>query len=173
MGCDGEVLGCSGCGNRSVVVVWSRQREIILSKISGPSVCKARRSSYIATFAVSEGCDSRMRHGSIVSVFVIDGSQSEGVMSIIARAKVRAHPEGRVGCASSRHDDITALTNTESDHVGSVWHDRHKIVGKNGHIVAINGEILNAFSAGIDKPKSVRLARMELELGKTGIRRAL
>ena len=110
-----------------------------------------------------------MGHGSIVSVFVIDGSQSVGVISIIARAEIRTHPEGRVGCASSRHDDITTLTNSESDHVGSVGHNRHKIVGKNGHIMAINGEILDAFSAGIDKPKSVRLARMELKLGKTGI----
>ena len=89
---------------------------------------------------------------------------------IARRTEIRAHPNGRVRWACSRHNDIGTLTNTESDHGGSVWLDRHKIVGNNRHVEAINSETLNAFGAAVDKPKSVLLAGLELELGKTGVR---
>lgn len=92
---------------------------------------------------------------------------------IAGRTEIRTHPEGRVGCPSSLYKDISALTNTESDHVGVVWHDRHKIVGEDCHVVVINGETLDAFSAAVDEPESVRLAGLKFELGEAGIRRAL
>lgn len=71
------------------------------------------------------------------------------------------------------HEDIASLTNTKGDHIGGVWHDGHKIVRKDSHVVAIDGETLNAFSTMINEPKPVRLAGLELELGKTRIRCAL
>ena len=89
---------------------------------------------------------------------------------VARRTEIGAHPNGRVGWACSRHNDIGTLTNTESDHRGRVWLDRHEIVGNNRHVEAINSETLNAFGAAVDKPKSVLLAGLELELGKTGVR---
>lgn len=65
------------------------------------------------------------------------------------------------------------MTNTESDHIGGVWYDRYKIVGKYRHVVAVNSETLNSLSAAVDEPKSVSLPGVEFELGKAGIRRAL
>ena len=115
-----------------------------------------------------------MGHRSCVGVFVVYSGQSVRLTGSIAnRRKIRPHPVGRVRCAGSRHDNITTLTHAESDHVGCVWHDGHKIVGNNCHIVAIDGKILNTFSASVDEPKSVCLAGLKLEFGKAGIRCAL
>ena len=89
--------------------------------------------------------------------------------SIACRTEIRAHPNRRVGWAGSRHDNIATLTNTQSDHVSSIWLDRHKIVGNDCHIEPIDGETLNAFSTAVDKPESMLLAGLELEFRKTGV----
>ena len=153
MGCDGKVLANRRVASGWVWEVWRRLAKII-----------------VAAFAVIVRSSLRLGHGVCVSIFIIDGSQSVRVMGGIAgRTEIRAHPNGRVGWACSRHNDIGTLTNTESDHVGSVWLNRHKIVGNNRHVEAINSEPLNTFSAGVDKPKPVLLAGLKLELGKTRV----
>lgn len=153
MGCYIELLGYRRAGNCWVIVVWCRQSEIVLTNVSGLALCIARKASYIAAFAIIVKGFGRMRHGICVGILVIDSGQSVGVVGSIAiGAEIRTHPEGRVGCAYSLHDDIGTLTNTESNHIGSVWHDGHKIVGEYCHCVTIYGETLNAFSAVVDKP---------------------
>lgn len=72
-GCDGEVLGQCGIASRRVIVVWSRQSEVVLSIVSRLLVCKAGKASYIAAFAIIVGGSSCMGYGTCVSVFVIDG----------------------------------------------------------------------------------------------------
>ena len=93
--------------------------------------------------------------------------------SITGRTKIRTHPNSRIWWAGSRHDNIGTLANPESNHVSNVWLDGHKVVGNNRHIKAVNSETLNTLSAAIDKPQSMLLSGLELELGKAGIRRAL
>lgn len=170
MGCDDKVLGNGRVASRWEWEVWSRSRKIVLTSVSALAVRAVGKVSYIATFVVIVGSGLRLRYCICVGFFVIDGGQGIGVVGSIAiRTEIRAHPDGRVGWACSRNNDIGTLANTESDHVGSVWLDRHKIVGNDCHVKAINSETLNAFGAAVDKPKSVFLARLELELRKTGI----
>ena len=154
MSCDGEVLANRRVACRWVWEEWRRLRKII-----------------VATLAVIVRSSLRLGHGVCVGFFIIDGSQSVRIMSGIARrTEISAHPNGRVGWACSCHNDIGPLTDTESDHGSSVWLDRHKIVSNDRHVEAINSESLNAFGAAVDKPQSVLLAGLELELGKTGVR---
>ena len=171
MSCDSKCLGSRGAANRWVWEGWGRLGKIILSRVSDLAFHKARRASYITTLAIIVGSRFRLRRSSCVGIFVIDGSQSVGVMGGITRGtEIRPHPNGRVGWACSRHNDIGTLTNTESDHSGGVWLDGHKIVGNNCHVEAINRETLNAFGAAVDEPESVPLAGLELELRKTSVR---
>ena len=93
--------------------------------------------------------------------------------SITGRTEIRTHPDSRIGWAGSRHDNISTLTNPESNHIRNVWLHRHKVVGNNRHIKAVNSKTLNTLSATVDKPQSMFLSGSELELGKAGIRRAL
>lgn len=60
-------------------------------------------------------------------------------------------------------------TYTESDDVGSVWLDGNKVVGKDGHVMAINTEFLNSSDAGIDQAKSVLLSTDKVEFRHTCI----
>ncbi len=92
---------------------------------------------------------------------------------VTSRTEIRTHPDRRIGWACSRHDDIGTLTNTQSDHVCCIWNDGYEIISDNGHVEAINGETLNAFSAAVDEPEPVLLAGLELEFRKAGIRCAL
>ena len=171
MSCDSKCLGSRGAASRGVLEVWGRLGKIILSRVSDLAFHKARRPSYITTLAIIVGSRFRLRCSSCVGIFVIDGSQSVGVMGGITRGtEIRPHPNGRVGWACSRHNDIGSLTNTESDHISNVWLNRHKIVCNDRHIEAINGETLDTFGTAVDEPESVLLAGVELELGKTGIR---
>lgn len=97
MGCNGEILCDRSVASRCKIVVWSRQREVVLSNVSGLAVYKARKAPYIAAFAVIVGGSCRVGHGISVSFFVVDGSQSVRVSgSIAARTEIRTHPEGRV-----------------------------------------------------------------------------
>ena len=136
MSCDGKVLA-----NRRVASRWVWEKRCRLGKI------------IVAAFAVVVRRSLRLGHGVCVSFLIINGSQSVRVMGGIAsRTEIRAHPNGRVRRACSRHNDIGTLTNTESDHVSGVWLNRHKIVGNNRHVETINGESLNTFRAAVDKP---------------------
>ena len=168
--CDDHILCYCGVGGCRERVVWYRQAEIVLSVVSGLALCTARRAAYILAFAVIVRGGSGMRHGIGVGVFIIDGCQSERVSrSRTVTTYIRTHPNRRVRCASRGHNDIGTLTNTESDDVGRIWLDRHKVVGDNRHVETINGETLNGFSTVINEPKSMLLAGVELEFGKAGV----
>ena len=136
MSCDGKVLA-----NRRVASGWVWEEWRSLRKI------------IVAAFAVIVRSSLGLGHGVCVGFFIVDGGQSVRVMGGIARrTEIRAHPNGRVRWACSRHNDIGTLTNTESDHGGSVWFNRYIIVSNNRHVEAINSESLNAFGAAVDKP---------------------
>lgn len=168
--CDDQILCYRGVGSNRELVVWYRQAEIVLSIVSGLALCTARRAAYVLAFAVIvRGC-SGMRHGISVGVFIIDGCQSERVSrSRTVTTYIRTHPNCRIRCASRGHDDIATLTNTESDDVGRIWLDGHKVVGDDCHVETIDGESLNGFSTVVDEPKSMLFAGVELEFGKAGV----
>lgn len=64
-------------------------------------------------------------------------------------------------------------TYPESDHVRIIWFDRNKVIGHDGHGVAVDGKPLNAFCASVDQSETVLLSRGELEFGDSGVGRAL
>lgn len=163
--CDDKVFGNCRVASCWEWEEWSRLRKIVLISVSALAVGAVGKASYIATFVVIVGSGLRLWYCVCIGFFVVDGGQGIGIVGSIAfRTEIRAHPDGRVGWACSRHNDIGTLANTESDHIGSVWLHRNKIVGNDCHVKAINGETLNTFGAAVDKPKSVLLTRLELEL---------
>ena len=92
---------------------------------------------------------------------------------VASGAEVSAHPVGGFWCPNGLHNNITTLTDTESHDVGGVRLDGHEVVGNDSHIVAVDGEALDAFSTAVDEPQTVFLPGVELEFGKTGIRGAV
>ena len=58
---------------------------------------------------------------------------------------IRAHPEGRIWCTSSLHDDIGALSDSKCYDISRVWLDRHKVIGHDCHVVTVDGETLKTF----------------------------
>ena len=171
VGCDDNVFGNRRIASCWEWEVWSRLGKIVLTSVSALAFRAVGKASYIATFVVIVGSGLRLWYCVCVGFFVIDSGQGKGVVGSIAfRTEIRAHPDGRVSWACSRNNDIGTLANTESDHIGSVWLDGHKIVGNDCHVETINGETLNTFGATVDKPESVLLARLELELRKTSVR---
>lgn len=61
------------------------------------------------------------------------------------------------------------LINVSSHTLGSVWLNGHKVVGDDGHVVAIKGELLNTLSTSVDETQSMNFSRSESEVGDTSI----
>ena len=71
---------------------------------------------------------------------------------VTIRAKIRAHPIGRLWFSNTVDNHIAALTNAERNDVRGIWHDGHEIVRNDSHTVAVDGEALNTFGTAINKP---------------------
>ena len=147
--CDVAGLEVAGNGKNGVVLLRSSCHLLVVSQFSR----KAELITYIAALAVVIRSCRRCRFCVCISAFIVDGSQSVGLIGKIAiGAEIGAHPiSGRRG-SNALHNDIAALTDAEGHDVGGVRLDGHKVVGNDCHIVAIDGEALNAFSTAVDKP---------------------
>lgn len=64
-------------------------------------------------------------------------------------------------------------TYPESDHFSGIWFDGNKVIGHDGHGVAVDAETLNTFRTSIDQSKAVLFPRREFEFGNSGVGRAL
>ena len=67
------------------------------------------------------------------------------------------------------YNNITALTDTESDYTSGIWLNGDKIVCNDSEVVTVNGEFLHALSGCVDESQSILLARSEIKLGNTSI----
>ena len=101
----------------------------------------------------------------------------QAAASLTSRAKTRGtlikpHPDSFVGVVATLNDNLSALTDSKSDHVSLVRLDGDKVVGDDSHIVAINAEEEDSLSTVVDQTEQVLLASFELESGKVVIRGA-
>ena len=71
--------------------------------------------------------------------------------------------------ASGLNNDISTLANGQGDDVRGVGLDGLEVVGDDGEVVAVNGELHGGLSGGVDQSKAVLLAWGESELGDTGV----
>lgn len=146
-----SVAGLEVAGNGKNGVVFERSSCQVLAFL--PVFITTSELTYIAALAVVVGSCCCSGGFCRVGVFVVDGSQSVGLIGQIAiRAEIGTHPVYGRGCSDGLHDDIAALTDTKRHDVGGVRLDGHKIVGNDCHVVAVDSEALNTFSAGVDKP---------------------
>lgn len=106
-----------------------------------------------------------------IGFFVVDCCKGFGLVGQGAGGGVvGAHPVGGVGSALGFDDDVGALADAECDHVGGVGFDGDEVVGHDGHGVAVDGEALETFSAGVDESQAMLLAGGKFEFGDTGVR---
>ena len=149
MSCDVAGLEVAGNGKYGVVFERSSCQVLAFSWFSQ----KVELVTHISALAVVvRGCCCSgfcVR----VSVFVVDGRQSMRLIGKIAiGAEIGAHPVGGRRRSHGLHNDIATLTDAEGHDIGSVRLDRHKVVGNDCHIVAVDGEALNTLSAAVDEP---------------------
>ena len=109
--------------------------------------------TYIATLAVVVGCRFRLGLCVRISVFVVDGSQSIGLISKIAiGAEVGSHPVLGSGCTNALHNDIATLPDAKGHDVRGVRLDGDKVIGNDCHVVTVDREALDTFSTAVDEP---------------------
>ena len=88
-------------------------------------------------------------------------------------ADVGSHPVSTAGIAGALDQDVHSLTNSQSDEVGTVGNHWNKVVGDDGQVVVVNGEIDNAFGARVNDSQKMSLSGLEIELGEASERRAV
>jgi len=117
----------------------------------------------------------------LVGTLVVDGSDSLGGDTVGERAALArwgvthlsAHPVHGTWGTGGLNNDIGTLTNGQVDKRSAVWHNWLKVVGNDGHVVAVNLVLDESIGRWVDQAQTVGLARLESELGDTGIWRAL
>lgn len=82
---------------------------------------------------------------------------------------VRPHPRRIRIAAVGVHEYITPLADSECDHVCLVGHNRNKVIGNDGHLMAVDRESHQRLGACVDQPEAIRLALLESENGDAGI----
>ena len=107
----------------------------------------------------------RGRHCGIGTI-IEDRGHDVGVGRSGAASTIRdgaAHPDGGVRRQIGGDDDVGTLPDTECEDVGDEGGDGDEVLGDDGEVVLVNGELLHAFRAPIDDSHAVGLACNELE----------
>lgn len=132
-----------------------------------------RPATYVSARCLGVGGGNRVGCCGGVSFGVVDCCQRLLLVRCRAdSAEVGAHPVGTCRLAGSFYQDIGALTDAENHHLGLVRDHGDEVVGNDRHGVAVDGEELRAFGAGVDKAKVMHLSGLKAEFRDCGVGRA-